>query len=274
MSSGSGSGSGATAAPDTRKPTTFSVLQDVPLRHLPNNGKFVVQRQRGGHVPDDAVQFYLAWSWDAPNGGGRAWKGGGSVQAGQVQDVIDALSTAVEKAESSGGAIAGSPEGEKRPPTYAVLSDVPLKHLPNGARFVVQRQRGGQVPDDAVQFYLAWTSIKIGGGTSWTGGGSIQAGQVPEIIDALASACESETGRRPSCGGAPDGGGGKVGQTGTFADLFAGDDGDDEVCEDAAAASAATSDSAGQGGCTTFADLLDEDEVEDGGKDMNDGGGG
>ena len=269
MSSG-GSGSGATAPPDTRKPTTFSVLQDVPLRHLPNNGKFVVQRQRGGHVPDDAVQFYLAWSWDAPNGGGRAWKGGGSVQAGQVQDVIDALSTAVEKAGASGGAIAGPPEGEKRPPTYAVLSDVPLKHLPNGARFVVQRQRGGQVPDDAVQFYLAWTAVKIGGGTSWTGGGSIQAGQVPEIIDALASACETETGRRPSCGGAQNVGGSQAGKTGTFADLFAGDN--DEVCEDAAASSASASDSAGQGGCTTFADLLDEDE-EDGGKAKNGGGG-
>ena len=92
MSSISNGGSAESAA---RLPTSFKVLAEVPLRHLPNNGKFVVQRQRGGSVPDGATQFFLAWSWDAPNGE-KSWKGGGSVQAEQIPAMIDALARAYE----------------------------------------------------------------------------------------------------------------------------------------------------------------------------------
>lgn len=239
--------SGGAAA--EQRPRSFSVVAEVPLKHLPNNGKIAVQRQRGGYVPDDAVQFYLGWSWDAPTGG-RAWKGGGSIQAEQIPDVIKALSTALDKA---GGGKAEAAPGEAKasdgqqasaaPPTYIALADVPLKHLPNGARFIVQRQRGGMIPDGVVQFYLAWSTVKANGGTLYTGGGSIQADQVPDFIDALARAYEKETGERlPSGTGAstqayggfvlPDGSSpsepaaeeARTGRTGTFADMCADDE--------------------------------------------------
>lgn len=228
--------SGASAG---QRPRSFSVVAEVPLKHLPNNGKIAVQRQRGGYVPDDAVQFYIGWSWDAPTGG-RAWKGGGSIQAEQIPDVIKALSTALDKA---GGGKAEAPTGEAKasdgqqaPPTYIALADVPLKHLPNGARFIVQRQRGGMIPDGAVQFYLAWSTVKANGGTLYSGGGSVQADQVPDVIDALARAYEKETGERlPSGTGAPaqEYGGfvlpdeppaSEAGRSGTFADLCADDE--------------------------------------------------
>lgn len=254
MSSGSSGGSGQAGA---RPPTSFSVLAEVPLRHLPNNGRIAVQRQRGGYVPDDAVQFYLGWSWDAPNGG-RAWKGGGSIQAGQVQAVIDALATALDKARKGPAASAevrpADGAGDRPPPTYVALADVPLGHLPNGARFVVQRQRGGAIPDDIVQFYLGWSSVKPGGGSSWTGGGSVQAEQVPDLIDALATACESETGRRPTRGGgAPAGAEAEVGRSGTFADMCCEDGG-----EEAGTGGGGCGDKSG-GGCVTFADALDDE---------------
>ena len=119
------------------------------------------------------------------------------------------------------------------PTSFEVLSEVALDHLPNDARFVVQRQRGGSVPEDAVQFYLAWNWQGLNGsGRTWKGGGSVQAGQIPAMIDALARAYEAATGEKlPGCGGV--GGGGKggrpaepeIGQSGTFADMCAGEEG-------------------------------------------------
>lgn len=241
MSSGTG-GSSAAARP----PTSFSVIAEVPLRHLPNNGRLAVQRQRGGYVPDEAVQFYIGWSWDAPNGG-RAWKGGGSIQAGQVPDVIKALAAALDKVAGSkaAGGGTGPGDGQNAPPTYLALADVPLKHLPNGARFVVQRQRGGMIPDEAVQFYLAWSTVKASGGTLYGGGGSVQADQVPDVIDALARAYESETGKR-----LPSSDGGSAPAFGGFVPLD-----DDSVSELKAEASARSG---------TFADLCDDDKEEAG----------
>ena len=256
--SSSGAGGGSASA---RPKTSFAVLAEVPLKHLPNSGRLAVQRQRGGYVPDEAVQFYLGWSWDAPNGG-RAWKGGGSVQAGQVQAVIDALAEAYGKTEedraraAGGGSADASPAtgvGEAPPPTYVALAEVPLKHLPNGARFVVQRQRGGKIPDGVVQLYLGWSTLKVNGGTSWAGGGSVLAEQIPDVIDALARACESETGERPSCGvGVQQGP--EVGRSGTFADLC---DGDDDG--GGSGGNGSSSSGGGGGGCVTFADALDDE---------------
>ena len=257
MSSGGGGGSAA-----ARPKTSLTVLAEVPLKHLPNNGRLAVQRQRGGYVPDEAVQFYLGWSWDAPNGG-RAWKAGGSVQAEQVQAMIDAIAEAYEKtkeerARAAGGSSDASPAtaaaptaGDAPPTTYVALAEVPLKHLPNGAKFVVQRQRGGKVPDNVVQLYLGWSSLRVNGGTSWAGGGSALAEQIPDVIDALAKACESETGKRPSCrvGVQP---GTEVGRSGTFADLCEGGDPGD--------AGSDAGDGDGDGSCVTFADALDDDK--------------
>ena len=112
MSGGSGTGS---AAADAKLPTTFDVLREVPLRHLPNDAKFVVQRQRGGSVPPDAVQFYLAWKWKAPDGK-DVWRGCGSVQADQVQEVVDAL---IEAHKAATGRDVSS--GPKRTGTFADL---------------------------------------------------------------------------------------------------------------------------------------------------------
>ena len=252
MSSGGGSAS-------ARPPTSFTVLEEVPLKHLPNNGRIAVQRQRGGYVPDDAVQFYIGWSWDAPNGG-RAWKGGGSVQAGQVQDVIDALAGALDKAKAGGGQ-AAKPEaeaGNKPAPTYVALAEVPLKHLThNGGKFVVQRQCGGKVPDGVVQFYLGWANVRADGKTSWMGGGSVSADQVQDVIDALAKACESETGRQVSRGDGAGGPKAKAVRTGTFADMCDDGDGDDNECTGDDSGNERTGDG---DKCVTFADALDDKE--------------
>lgn len=91
-----GNGTAQTGA-DASLPTSFDVLAEVPLRHLPNDAKFVVQRQRGGAVPPNAVQFYLAWKWKSADGK-DVWRGGGSVQAEQVSEMIDALDKAYKAA--------------------------------------------------------------------------------------------------------------------------------------------------------------------------------
>ena len=116
------------------------------------------------------------------------------------------------------------------PTTYSVLAEVPLGHLPNNAKICVQRQRGGYVPEDAVQFFLAWAWDAPGGSTAWKGGGSIQAEQIPDVIAALARAYKSETGQPvPGLGGV-DGSAGdageETGRTGTFADLYVADEGE------------------------------------------------
>lgn len=135
---------------------------------------------------------------------------------------------------SSTGSGSGSAGGTAaRPPTsFKVLAELRLNHLPNNGKFVVQRQCGGSVPDGATQFYLAWSWDAPNGGTSWKGGGSVQADQIPAMIDALVKAYESETGEKlPACGGSGNGGNDaptepKIGESGTFADMFAGEGGD------------------------------------------------
>ena len=108
-------GTAGTGAADAKLPTSFKVLQEVPLSHLPNDAKFVVQRQRGGSVPDSAVQFYLAWKWRSPDGK-DVWRGGGSIQADQIQDMVNAL---VEAHKSETGEAVSL--GPRRTGTFADL---------------------------------------------------------------------------------------------------------------------------------------------------------
>lgn len=120
---------------------------------------------------------------------------------------------------SGNGSGSGAPGG---PPSMRVVTEVALKHLPNDAHIAIQRQTGGPVPADEIQLYIAWNWKSEGGGRAWGRGGSIQAEQIPDLIDALARAYKSETGE--DVPGWADGGGAADGPTGTFADLCTGDD--------------------------------------------------
>ncbi len=69
---------------------------------------------------------------------------------------------------------------------FETITQMKLNHLPNDARLVLQRQKGGVIPKDAVQFGLPTTFVNSANGqTVWNRGPSIQVEQIPELIQIL-----------------------------------------------------------------------------------------
>jgi len=92
---------------------------------------------------------------------------------------------------------------------FETISQMNLKHLPNDAKLIIQRQKGGMMPDNTIQFGLPTTFLNSENGeTVWSSGPSIQIQQIPELIEMLSKVYERYSGKETSK------------RTGTFADLL------------------------------------------------------
>ena len=74
---------------------------------------------------------------------------------------------------------------------FETIAQMKLKHLPNDARLLLQRQKGNMIPKNKVQFGLPSTFVNSENNqTVWNRGPSIQLEQLPELIELLAKAYE------------------------------------------------------------------------------------
>jgi hypothetical protein len=64
------------------------------------------------------------------------------------------------------------------------IDQMPLLHLPNDAKLVLQRQKS-DIIGDKVQLYLATTFLSTDSKTVWNKGFSIQIQQIPQLIEML-----------------------------------------------------------------------------------------
>ncbi len=69
---------------------------------------------------------------------------------------------------------------------FETIAHMELKHLPNDARLIIQRQKGNMIPKGKVQFGLPSTFVNQDNNqTVWNRGPSIQLEQIPELIEML-----------------------------------------------------------------------------------------
>jgi hypothetical protein len=79
---------------------------------------------------------------------------------------------------------------------FKQLDEMPLKHLPNDAKLLLQQQFGDMIDDEAVQMYLATTFVNpTNSQTVFNKGFSIQLEQIPEMIEMLTKIYEKFSGR-------------------------------------------------------------------------------
>ena len=94
---------------------------------------------------------------------------------------------------------------------FETIAQMKLRHLPNDAELMIQRQKGSMIPDDKVQFGLPSTFVNQDNGqTVWNRGPSIQLEQLPELIEMLTDTYEKYAGKKLSDANS--------GKTNTFAD--------------------------------------------------------
>ncbi len=99
---------------------------------------------------------------------------------------------------------------------FETIAQMKLRHLPNDAELMIQRQKGSMIPDDKVQFGLPSTFVNQDNGqTVWNRGPSIQLEQIPELIQMLQKAYEKYSKKKYSDA--------KSERTHTFADIYEND---------------------------------------------------
>lgn len=96
---------------------------------------------------------------------------------------------------------------------YDTIMSMKLKHLPNDAKLLIQRQTGGKINKESIQFGLPSTFVNPDNCQIVTmNGPSIQLEQIPELIEILTKAYEKYSGcKLPET---------KSGKTNTFADVY------------------------------------------------------
>lgn len=78
---------------------------------------------------------------------------------------------------------------------FETISQMKLNHLPNDAKLILQRQKGGMIPKGKVQFGLPTTFVNPDNKqTVWNRGPSIQLEQIPELIYMLQKIYEKYSG--------------------------------------------------------------------------------
>ncbi len=69
---------------------------------------------------------------------------------------------------------------------FETIAKMKLKHLPNNAELIIQRQKGSMIPEDVIQFGLPSTFVNSENNqTVWNRGPSIQLEQIQELITML-----------------------------------------------------------------------------------------
>jgi len=80
---------------------------------------------------------------------------------------------------------------------FKTIAQMDLKHLPNNAKLLLQRQTGGMIPSDKIQFGMPTTFVnETNNETVWNRGPSIQLEQIPQLIEILQKAYEEYSGKK------------------------------------------------------------------------------
>ena len=95
---------------------SFEKLDEMNLKHLPNDAKIILQRQTGDKIPDDAVQFYLATTFVNPDNNQTVWNKGPSIQLEQIPEFVEKLNNIYKKYSGK--------NTENKTVTFADASDV------------------------------------------------------------------------------------------------------------------------------------------------------
>jgi hypothetical protein len=93
--------------------------------------------------------------------------------------------------------------------SFEKIDQMPLLHLPNDAKLILQRQKS-DIIGDTIQLYLATTFVSTDSKTVWNKGFSIQVQQIPQLIEMLQKTHDKFTQSEKS----------QPARTNTFADLF------------------------------------------------------
>lgn len=78
-------------------PYNFEKIDEIAVKHLPNNAKILLQRQTGGKISDDAIQFYLGTSYVNADNNQTVWGKGASIQLEQLPEFIEKLGNLYKK---------------------------------------------------------------------------------------------------------------------------------------------------------------------------------
>ena len=74
----------------------FETLGEMRLKHLPNDTRLLVQRQRGSMIPDNAIQFGLPTTF-VTESGRSAFVKGPSIQLEQIPELIKILTDVYQR---------------------------------------------------------------------------------------------------------------------------------------------------------------------------------
>ena len=69
----------------------FEEIDKMPLKHLPNDAKLHIQRQKAPFIPEDTVQLYFATSFKNAENNERVWNKGFSIQLESIPAMIELL---------------------------------------------------------------------------------------------------------------------------------------------------------------------------------------
>lgn len=82
---------------ESKTTTQYETVKKMSLNHLPDKSELIIQKQTGGKIPKNAVQFGLPFTFVNPNNNQTVWNNGPSIQLEQIPELIKMLDYAYEK---------------------------------------------------------------------------------------------------------------------------------------------------------------------------------
>jgi len=80
--------------PDT--PTKYETIRSMRVNGIPNNVTIHIQRQTGGKIPGDVIQFGLAATWINEKGD-EVWGSPPKWQLEQIPELVEMMQSVFEK---------------------------------------------------------------------------------------------------------------------------------------------------------------------------------
>ncbi len=68
--------------------THYQTIKKMKLKHLPDNSEILIQKQTGGKIPKNAVQFGLPFTFVNSENKQTVWNNGPSIQLDQIPDGV------------------------------------------------------------------------------------------------------------------------------------------------------------------------------------------